>query len=170
MHRASGFLSARVTAIVTDPLGGPPLAVLELVENGEPLLVPIGMADARALRVELDNIALDRMMTHQLAVEMLRPFGNIRRVELVAFDGCRVIAHMVVACGEGVEHVHDCRVSDALAMALRAEADILVAPLVAEELTIRHRELAEDWGTAGLGDPLSGLDWADNDSPPKWRQ
>ncbi|HTE55335.1 MAG TPA: bifunctional nuclease family protein [Kofleriaceae bacterium] len=122
-----------------DPLTGVPLAILTDDLSGTTVPVGIGLGEASAIAAELDDIDLERPMTHQLMSELLRAAGaRVVRVELREQSGSESSAVFTAAIalelagGGRVER--EARPSDALALALRSGAPIWVEVSVVEKL------------------------------------
>ncbi len=130
------FISMRVSALAVDPLTGVPVAILTDDRSGTTVPVGIGLGEASAIAAELDDIDLERPMTHQLMSDLLRAAGaRVVRVELRDGGGSATFSASValeLAGGGSVER--EARPSDALALALRSGAPIWVAMSVVERL------------------------------------
>jgi uncharacterized protein len=132
------FIAMKVSALAVDPLTGVPMAILTDDMSGMTVPVGIGLGEASAIAAELDDIDLERPMTHQLMSDLLRATGaRVARVELrdmVGSDSSAMFSATVVlelAGGAWVER--EARPSDALALALRTGAPIWVAVSVVEK-------------------------------------
>jgi bifunctional DNase/RNase len=131
------FISMRVSALAVDPLTGVPVAILTDDRSGTTVPVGIGLGEASAIAAELDDIDLERPMTHQLMSDLLRAAGaRVVRVELRdGGDSSATFSASValeLAGGGSVER--EARPSDALALALRCGAPIWVAMSVVDRL------------------------------------
>ncbi len=97
--------------------------------------VVISALDARPLLAALDDENDRRPRTHDLFCDFIRNTGySVVRAEIVAFE------HGIFLCRavfEGTDRTValDCRVSDALGLALRCDAGIYVASTVIHKLT-----------------------------------
>ena len=138
----------KVSALAVDPLTGVPIAILTDDLSGTSVPVGIGLGEASAIAAELDDIDLERPMTHQLMTDLLRAAGaRVVRVELrEATDGdssalCSATVALELADGRAVER--EARPSDALALALRSGAPIWVAVSVVDKL---GRGGSSPWG------------------------
>jgi uncharacterized protein len=133
------FIAMKVSALAVDPLTGIPMAILTDELSGTTVPVGIGLGEASAIAAELDDIDLERPMTHQLMSDLLRAAGaRVVRVELrdvVGSDSSAMVSASValeLAGGRRVER--EARSSDALALALRSGAPIWVAMSVVDKL------------------------------------
>jgi bifunctional DNase/RNase len=138
LRREPGTVDLEVAALTADPFTNLPVVILEArgsLCGAVTLPITIGIGEASAIAAELDDIALDRPLAHQLMAEMLLKLGGaVERVELHEAGEnvfCATI-HIVLPkpCAGGVVAL-DARASDAIALALRTKAPIRVAREVA---------------------------------------
>ena len=119
----------QVTQLTVDPLTRLPMVILQAIDGKESLPVGVGMGEASAIAAQLERIALDRPMTHDLIREILVCCGaDIERVELDDVRGGTMYAALVVKRGRTTARPTriDARPSDAIAVALRTGAPIFV--------------------------------------------
>ncbi len=133
------FIAMKVSALAVDPLTGVPMAILTDDLSGTTVPVGIGLGEASAIAAELDDIDLERPMTHQLMSELLRAAGaRVVRVELHELGGrdssSMFTATIALELAGGRQVEREARPSDALALALRNGAPIWVAVSVVEKL------------------------------------
>jgi hypothetical protein len=119
----------KVVALSVDPLSNLPLVLLADDDGALHLPVPVGTGEAAAIAVELDQIELERPMTHQLACALLASTGaQVVRVELDLDDRGAIVARVLLRQpGGGELHKTCARASDALAFALRTHAEIVAS-------------------------------------------
>ncbi len=153
MSSQPAFIAMKVSALAVDPLTGVPIAILTDDLSGTSVPVGIGLGEASAIAAELDDIDLERPMTHQLMTDLLRAAGaRVVRVELREVTGgdssalCTATVALELADGRPVER--EARPSDALALALRSGAPIWVAVSVVEKL---GRGDPSPWGGGRIG-------------------
>jgi hypothetical protein len=130
--------------------------VLILKDKGEERTLPIwiGAMEAMAISLSLNNVNLPRPMTHDLLLSSIRQLeGEVARVDVVSLKEGTFYAEIEVKVGEGVKRI-DSRPSDAIALALRAEAPIFVDNEVLEQAAadkkdgstpVLKNEEAEKW-------------------------
>jgi len=95
----------------------------------------IGPNEAAAIAMALQGVAAPRPLTHDLFVNALNQMGSpLRSVRITRLDEGVFYGELVI--GELGEHVVDSRPSDAIALALRASAPILVAEAVLDEAAV----------------------------------
>lgn len=135
------FTRVDIIGLSTSPSSGGAYAlVLGEVEGNRRLPIIIGAFEAQAIALELEKIQPPRPMTHDL----LRDTFEELEVEVteVVIDELRegTFFAKIRYRHNGDEHQLDSRPSDAVALAVRVDAPIYVAPMVLDEAGI----VAED--------------------------
>lgn len=126
-----------VMGIALDTRTGTPIVVLNDAENRRALPIWIGTAEASAIIRQLESIKSTRPMTHDLMFNMLNELGfKVVRIEINDLNSDTYYASIVIEDGEGKERVIDARPSDAIALALRADAAIFATANVVADGTI----------------------------------
>lgn len=116
----------RVFGLTIDPQSKTPIVVLREAGGDAVLPVWVGAMEAMAISLVLNNESLPRPLTHDLLLMTLKAFkAELRRVEINDLREGTYYAVLVLAGAEGRTRV-DCRPSDAIALAMRAAAPILV--------------------------------------------
>ncbi len=96
----------------------------------------VGSYEADAISVALQEVETIRPLTQDLLKNIITLFGGkVLRVEVVSLKDDIFYGSIVVETG-GEEHVIDSRPSDAIALAVRTHAPILVHPSVLDEAGI----------------------------------
>lgn len=100
-----------------------------LLSDGQRKLpIVIGGFEAMAISLHLDQHQPDRPMTHDLLTKIIEKLeGRILRIFIDDFVGSTYYAKIVMVNAAGEEIVIDSRPSDAIALGIRAEAQIFVA-------------------------------------------
>ena len=135
------FTRVDIIGLSTSPSSGGAYAlVLGEVEGNRRLPIIIGAFEAQAIALELEKIQPPRPMTHDL----LRDTFEAVDVDVteVVIDELRegTFFAKIRYRHDGEEHQLDSRPSDAVALAVRVDAPIFVAPMVLDEAGI----VAED--------------------------
>lgn len=136
------FVRMKVNGLMIDPSTNHPIVILR--DEGAKLFLPIwiGVFEASAIQLELEGIERSRPMTHDLMRSLLEHLGS----EVAKVVICDLKEHTFFAeihlRRSGEEIVVDSRPSDALALALRVDAPIFVAPTVLERA--KALEVPED--------------------------
>ncbi len=118
---------------------GTPVVLLREPGSGDTIPLIIGPSEARAILMALHGIETSRPMTHELISSILSATGT--RLQRVLIDdlveGTYIGAlELRTAASENPLYV-DARPSDSLAMAIRENAAIFIAPAILD--AIRHR-------------------------------
>ena len=135
----------RVAGLTIDPFTNMPIVILKDSDDKETIPIWIGLVEASAIATELENIELARPMTHDLIKNMLTQLDVIvDRVEINELRENTYYASIFLKKGKESFEI-DSRPSDAIALALRTNADIQVAKKVIEKSrNIDLRESQED--------------------------
>ena len=156
------MIEMTVEGIGIDPSNNP-LVLLRDAERKVFVPIWIGPAEAVSIQMELDEKTPQRPMTHDLMTNVLRELGaTLVRVTVNTFSDSVYYASLHVQIGRNSDNVQeiDARPSDAIALALRAKAQILVADDVAEKTGIQ----VDEGATLALpeaGDELPEVDEAE---------
>jgi len=130
----------KIKGLVIDPISKMPIVVLQDLATGRILPIWIGVFEANAIALKIENVHTPRPMTHdllhnilsRLAVEVERiTVNDIRNNTFYAAIHCR---------RDDLSLVIDSRPSDAIALALRTDAPIFVE----EEVVLRAQSLTLD--------------------------
>jgi bifunctional DNase/RNase len=120
--------------------------VVLLVDQAETMALPIwiGQAEATAIAMELQGVKPPRPMTHDLLRSILKALSAIvTRVVVTEVRDSTYFAEIHLAAN-GTPVVVDSRPSDAIALALRAEAPIFITPQVAEQAIALKKPLDQE--------------------------
>ena len=119
-----------------DMVGKQPIVLLKTVENNKFLPIWIGHPEAAAILMKLQGASTPRPMTHDLVTEMLGQLdAQVVRITVTELKENTFYASITVQ-QDGSEIEIDSRPSDAIALAVRAEAPIFAADDVIEESAI----------------------------------
>jgi uncharacterized protein len=124
------LVEVRVRAVTIDPQAGSPVVLLEDVQGDRVLPIWVGVFEARAIAMEMDNVAPPRPMTHDLIKTILE--GMNAQVTGVVINDLKentFYAQIALTAGPASLQI-DARPSDAIALALRVKAPIRVAKTV----------------------------------------
>lgn len=133
-------IRVEVRGLMLDPASSVPIVILREVD-GQHVVLPIwiGVFEANAIALRLDGQQPARPMTHDLLAHALEDVGAV--VEKVVISDLRdttfyALIHLRSAAGT---QLVDARPSDAIALALRAEAPIFVRHSVLEKAQAADR-------------------------------
>jgi bifunctional DNase/RNase len=119
-------IEMRVKGLVVDPLSKMPIVILEEADSDRILPIWIGVFEANAIALTMENIATPRPMTHDLIKNLLDRV-NITVEKIVVNDVQNNTFFALIHCRHLEEKVViDSRPSDAIALALRTNSPIYV--------------------------------------------
>jgi bifunctional DNase/RNase len=119
-----------------DLVGKQPIVLLKTAEGNKFLPIWIGHPEAAAILMKLQSASTPRPMTHDLVTDMLEQLGaQVIRITVTELRENTFYAQITVQ-QDGSEVEIDSRPSDAIALAIRAEAPIFAADEVIEESAI----------------------------------
>jgi uncharacterized protein len=119
-----------------DLVGKQPIVLLKTADGNKFLPIWIGHPEAAAILMKLQSQAPPRPMTHDLVTDMLEQLGaQVVRITVTELRENTFYAQITVQL-DGSEIEVDSRPSDAIALAIRAEAPIFAADRVIEESAI----------------------------------
>jgi len=126
------LIEMTIKGLMVDPITNMPIVILKDKEGDRVLPIWVGIFEANAIALQIENIATPRPMTHDLLRNIITDLQG--RVERVVVSDLKentfyAIVHLTVR-GERV--AIDARPSDAIALALRTRAPILVEESVIE--------------------------------------
>jgi bifunctional DNase/RNase len=147
----------KVRRVALDQQNNP---VVLLVDEDETIALPIwiGQAEAMAIAMKLQGVQPPRPMTHDLLQTLLEQFSaTVTRIVVSDVRDATYFAEIHLA-RNGTALVIDSRPSDAIALALRAEAPILVEDKVAEQAIALRKVHRTGDGEEKPGDETDELD------------
>jgi len=119
-----------------DLVGKQPIVLLKTAEGNKFLPIWIGHPEAAAILMKLQSASTPRPMTHDLVTDMLDQLGaQVTRITVTELRENTFYAQITVQ-QDGSEVEIDSRPSDAIALAIRADAPIFAADEVIEESAI----------------------------------
>ena len=135
------YVQVDIIGLSTSPSSGGAYAlVLAEMDGNRRLPIIIGAFEAQAIALELENIQPPRPMTHDLLRDLFETVGT--DVTDIVIDELRegtFFAKIRYSNGDGDGQL-DSRPSDAVALAVRMEVPIFVAPSVLDEAGIATEE------------------------------
>ena len=120
------LIEMTIKGLMVDPITNMPIVILKDKDGERVLPIWVGIFEANAIALQIENIATPRPMTHDLLRNIITDLdGHVDRVVVsdLKDNTFFAIIHLTVK-GEAV--VVDARPSDAIALALRTRAPILV--------------------------------------------
>jgi len=144
-----------------EPIGKQPIVLLKTVDDEKFLPIWIGHPEAAAILMKLQGASPPRPMTHDLVTDIISELqGEVVRVTVTELRENTYYARITIV-QNGREVEVDARPSDAIALAVRCDAQIYAEDDVIEESAIEFQ--AEDEEQQGLvtASSLSDLDPAE---------
>ncbi len=131
------FIQVDIIGLSTSPSSGGAYAlVLGEVDGNRRLPIIIGAFEAQAIALELEKIQPPRPMTHDLLRDLFDAVqGDVIDIVIDELREGTFFAKIRYTVS-GEEGQLDCRPSDAVALAVRVDAPIFVAPMVLDEAGI----------------------------------
>jgi bifunctional DNase/RNase len=130
------LVAMSIKGLMLDPVSNSPIVVLKDDEEKFFLPIWVGIFEANAIALQLENITTPRPMTHDLLRNMIAEL-NARVLRIVINDlrDSTFFAQIRLAIGADSDRTLevDARPSDAIALALRTEAPIFVAQSVLDQ-------------------------------------
>ena len=124
------LIEMTIKGLMVDPITNMPIVILKDKEGERVLPIWVGIFEANAIALQIENIATPRPMTHDLLRNVITDLdGAVDRVVVsdLKENTFFAIIHLTV---KGERVVVDARPSDAIALALRTRAPILVEETV----------------------------------------
>ena len=115
-----------IKGLMVDPVTNMPIVILR-DKNGERVLpIWVGIFEANAIALQIENIATPRPMTHDLLRNVIHDLnGSVERIVVSDLKETTFYALIYLRVGGELVAV-DARPSDAIALALRTQAPIYV--------------------------------------------
>ena len=132
------LIEMTIKGLMVDPITNMPIVILKDKEGDRVLPIWVGIFEANAIALQIENIATPRPMTHDLLRNIISDLdGQVDRVVVsdLKDNTFFAIIHLTVK-GEAV--IVDARPSDAIALALRTRA-----PLLVDETVIDHAKTVD---------------------------
>ena len=129
----SELVPMSIKGLMLDPVSNSPIVVLK--DEQETCFLPIwvGIFEANAIALQLENVTTPRPMTHDLLKNMIAELNaQVSRIVINDLRDSTFFAQILLVIG-GKTLELDARPSDAIALALRVEAPIFVAQTVLDQ-------------------------------------
>ena len=141
-----------------EPIGKQPIVLLKTVDEERFLPIWIGHAEAAAILMKLQGTDPPRPMTHDLFMDVVTELkGEILKVTVTELRENTYFAQITIV-QDGRELEIDSRTSDAIALAVRCDAQIFAAEQVVEESSIEFQAGDDDEVSLVTASNLADLD------------
>ncbi len=155
-------IEMKIKGLMIDPITNMPIVILKNI-NGESVLpIWVGIFEANAIALQVENITTPRPMTHDLIKAILEQMdATLQKVVICELRDSTFYANIYLEMGDEILKI-DSRPSDAIALALRTDASIFVEESVVEQAksidltndtgeTVRLKKLLENLSVDDLG-------------------
>ena len=120
------LIEMTIKGLMVDPITNMPIVILKDKDGDRVLPIWVGIFEANAIALQIENVATPRPMTHDLLRNIITDLDG--RVDRVVVSDLKentfyAVIHLTV---RGERIAVDSRPSDAIALALRTKAPILV--------------------------------------------
>ena len=147
-----------IKGLTIDPATNSPIVVLRDLEGQRVLPIWVGVSEANAIALQIENVSLPRPMTHDLLRNVIADLhGEVERIVVCDLRESTFFA-IIQLLVNGERVTIDARPSDAIALALRARAPIFV-----EEHVIDHARQSDPVAQNGEAERLQK--WLENLDP-----
>lgn len=139
------LVEMKIRGLVIDPITRMPIIILH-DENESDMVLPIwvGIFEANAIAIKIENIESPRPMTHDLLNNIITKFGYmVERIEINDLKNNTYFANIVVKTPDGGTETIDSRPSDAIALSIRSESPIFVNKSVLKKAS-KNASFSED--------------------------
>src|SRR3712207_5380122 len=120
-------IEVKIRGLMMDPNSGTPIIILKDVHSETILPIWVGAYEANAIALEIEKMASQRPMTHDLLRNMIVQMGvRVERVVVTELRDNTFFAVIEMRTGDGEALMLDARPSDAIALALQADCLIFV--------------------------------------------
>lgn len=151
-------IEMKIKGLMIDPINQMPIIILKDPNSESVLPIWVGLFEANAIALQLENVSTPRPMTHDLLNNILnRLEAKVTRVTITDLKDNTFYAVILMTLHGGEVSI-DSRPSDAIALALRADAPIFV-----EEDVISRAKRTDMMRDVGESDRLR--QWLDKLDP-----
>lgn len=121
-----------IKGLMIDPITNMPIVILKDKEGNRILPIWVGIFEANAIALQIENISTPRPMTHDLLKNVLGDLeANVQKIVVCELKDNTFYA-MIYLTRDGEIVAVDSRPSDAIALALRTKSPIFVEESVVE--------------------------------------
>jgi uncharacterized protein len=119
-------IEMKIRGLMVDPSTNAPIVILKDVQGETVLPIWVGLYEANAIALEVEKASTPRPMTHDLLKNLVQGLNaTVQRVVVTELKNDTFYAVLWLE-QDGESVTIDCRPSDALALALRADCPIFV--------------------------------------------
>ena len=136
------LIEMTIKGLMVDPITNTPIVILKDKAGDRVLPIWVGVFEANAIALQIENVSTPRPMTHDLLRNIITDLdGRVDRIVVSDLKDNTFFAliHLTVK-GEGI--AVDARPSDAIALALRTRAPVSQRPGRAQAIGFDRKEAA----------------------------
>lgn len=119
-------IEMKIRGLMMDPAANTPIIILKDVSGDAMLPIWVGAFEANAIAVEIEKLASQRPMTHDLIKNVIWELGAVVRRIVITDLVDNTFFAVIEMIRDGEVLVVDSRPSDAIAIALRVDCPIYV--------------------------------------------
>jgi len=127
-----------VAGLSMDPVSKSPILVLRTTSQLFILPIWIGPSEAVSISLALQEIEVPRPLTHDLLLSTIETLGYLLKSARIVRVEDGVFYAQLELSKENETNLVDCRPSDAVALAIRAQAPILATEQVMDEASLEY--------------------------------
>ena len=136
------LIEMTIKGLMVDPITNMPIVILKDKQGDRVLPIWVGIFEANAIALQIENIATPRPMTHDLLTNIIKDLdGQVERVVVCDLKENTFYA-IIYLTVRGETIAVDARPSDAIALALRTRSPILVDDTVIDNA--KHTEFGSE--------------------------
>jgi uncharacterized protein len=163
MSKEESTIEMFVGGLVLDPNTQAPVVILKDEEGGINLPIWIGISEATSIASIIKGLQMARPLTHDLMQQIFGLLGaSLQRIFITDLVDSTYYAELMLAVGDKALII-DCRPSDAIALALRAEAPIFVSEIVLEKARVTAEAVTPGDGDEAESSTTGGSEGAEED-------
>lgn len=134
------MVEMELNKIVIDEKRHDQLIVLKERQGERLLPIVIGLAEASAIKLKISGFIPPRPMTHDLFFSTIQNLdASIDRIIIDKLEENTFHAKLVIKTAAGEDRIIDCRPSDSIALAVRAQAPIFVEDEIINQSELYNR-------------------------------
>lgn len=140
----------KIRGLLMDPSNNSPIVILKDVNSDIMLPIWVGPFEANSIASEIEKIAPQRPMTHDLLRQVINQFGSVVRKVVITELRENTFYAVIELLVDGRSVFLDSRPSDAIALSLRVDCPIFVKEEVVE--SSQRNERNDEYGDEEPGD------------------
>ena len=122
-----------IKGVLVDPVTNDPIIILRDKDGQRVLPIWVGVHEANAIGLQIENVSTERPMTHDLLRDVLDDLGvSLEKITVTDLRDGTFYAELELNARDGV-HTVSSRPSDAIALAARTGSPIYAAEAVLDE-------------------------------------